>query len=196
MMLPIPHSCTRFGNLTSCTTQNVGSFGSRRSRCFFTLKQKALSLSPYGAEVVAKDERKGKTISTLLVCQAAAFYISECCNSGLMMRIFWECIRTSDLKNFFIYCNDKCSGNLFRGLLYTQLLLVTDSFIRYLTRKNSVQHYIDANQCRTKYVEFRRLASTTELIISSILNTRYFLLQDLPPVEHDFYVVVIWHGSL
>lgn len=46
--------------------------------------------------------------------------------------------QSSDLKDLFIYCSDKCNENMFRGLLYSQLLLVTDQFIRCLTRRNSV----------------------------------------------------------
>lgn len=69
-------------------TQNVGSFGIRRSHCFFTLKQEALSLSPYGTKVITEEERQSKTVSMLVVYQEATFTISECCNSGSMMRVF------------------------------------------------------------------------------------------------------------
>lgn len=51
---------------------------------------------------------------------------------------FFEVHQGSDLKDLFIYCSDKCNENVFKSLLYSQLLLVTDLFIRYLTRRSSV----------------------------------------------------------
>lgn len=67
--------------------------------------------------------------------------------------LLWEYWNLKDLL-FLIYCGDKCNGKLFIDLVHTQLLLLTEPFFRYLTRRNTAQCYIDVNRLQNRINSF------------------------------------------